>query len=245
MTKSAYIVLLICTILFSCTNDDDTQENDSLASLVAVNEIVKDNVIACAALSKTNPNTVLAYAYPRPGATDLRYYETTSIADDKNDYTHYKNIDLEPSDVFNGYLKKFARTTSQEKWVIITFFENDKLHLSNPIRLKHLTKPTEFSSEANVNNETTGMPMFSWNDGTIKENKIYFQVISDTSNNLLSGTYTVEKQFQYYNLDNVVLNVTTNTPPELNLMASYNFTLMGVSEDNWVNLFIEKNFALN
>ena len=51
--------------------------------------------------------------------------------------------------------------------------------------------------------------------------------------------------FQYYKLDNVVLNVTRETPPALQLGMNYGFTLMGVSEDNWVNLVIEKNFEAN
>ena len=37
----------------------------------------------------------------------------------------------------------------------------------------------------------------------------------------------------------------TNSPPQLNPNDSYAITLMGVSEDNWVNLFIEKKFTLN
>jgi hypothetical protein len=89
---------------------------------------------------------------------------------------------------------------------------------------------------------TREMPVFMWDDGAIKENKIYFEVISNTKDELLSGTYTFQKRFQYYKLDNVVLNITQGIPPQLNPIHSYNFTLMGVSEDNWVNLFIEKSF---
>jgi len=58
----------------------------------------------------------------------------------------------------------------------------------------------------------------------------------------LSGTYTFEQHFSYYVLDNVVLNITEETPPVLETATPYNFTLMGVSEDNWVNLFIQKSF---
>ena len=75
----------------------------------------------------------------------------------------------------------------------------------------------------------------------IPENVIYFQVISDTDNNLISGTYTIEKNFTFYDLDNVVFNITDpNANPTLEPNKTYNFTLMGVSEDNWVNLFMEK-----
>ncbi|WP_271783615.1 hypothetical protein [Aquimarina algiphila] len=237
----------IITVLFlgilSCKNDDNSAiADDSLASLIKDNTINVDNVIACASGS-ANATEIIAYVYPRPGATDIRYYETVSVDDDKNDYQKYSQISIESTDFFNGYLKKFTRTTAEEKWVIITFFENNELHLSNPIRLKHLTKPTEFSNNVMVNSMEEGMPVFTWENGVFEDNKIYFQIISDISNELLSGTYTFEKQFQYYKLDNVVLNITQEPPPELDAMNQYDFTLMGVSEDNWVNLFIEKSFT--
>ena len=89
------------------------------------------------------------------------------------------------------------------------------------------------------------MPKFSWINNQFGDNAIYFQVVSDAQNNLLSGTYTVENEFQYYNTSNVVLNITTEEPPLLSIGALYNFTLMDVSTDNWVNLFIlNKNFIV-
>ncbi|WP_109302462.1 hypothetical protein [Aquimarina sp. AU474] len=245
MSKTNYIVFFfVAWGIFSCgtDNENNVQLDTSLAFLVNANTIEIDNVIACASGSENDENAIIAYVYPRPGSTNIRYYETSSIDDDKNNYQNYTQVDLTPTDFFNGYLKKMERTNTDEKWVIITFFENDKLHLSNPIRLKHRTKPTEFLNEVMIDDMTSGMPIFSWEDGIVAENKIYFQVVSDINDELLSGTYTFEKQFQYYKLDNVVLNITQEIPPQLTLMDMYNFTLMGVSEDNWVNLFIEKSF---
>ena len=89
-------------------------------------------------------------------------------------------------------------------------------------------------------------PTFKWVDGSIKENVIYFQVISDEANNLISGTYTYEKEFTFYDLSNVVFNITDpNTNPELQPNSDYKITLMGVSEDNWVNLYMEEEFSTN
>jgi len=42
----------------------------------------------------------------------------------------------------------------------------------------------------------------------------------------------------------VVLNVTRETPPDLILDQSYGFTLMGVSDDNWVNTFVQTEFVV-
>ena len=132
------------------------------------------------------------------------------------------------------------RVSSTETWCIITYKTEGKFHKSNPIRLKNTTKPTEWNDNVALDNTQNLMPKFSWIDGKVKENAIYFQVITDSENNLLSGTYTYEKCFQYYNLSNVVLNVTRNTPANLVQGKDYGFTMMGVSEDNWVNLVIQK-----
>ena len=86
------------------------------------------------------------------------------------------------------------------------------------------------------------MPQFSWATNALGDNAIYFQVISDAEDNLISGTYTTESQFQYYNTSNVVLNITQGVPPALVSNATYNFTLMDVSLDNWVNLVVQKPF---
>lgn len=145
--------------------------------------------------------------------------------------------------VFNGYLERFIRNNTKEVWSIVTYKTNGKIHKSNPIRLKHQSKPTEWSTNVSIDLSQNTSPKFTWNDGVIKENAIYFQVITNANNDLLSGTYTYDKWFQYYNLDNVVLNVTRNTPPEIVSGQEYNFVMMGVSIDNWVNLVILNKFT--
>ncbi len=129
-----------------------------------------------------------------------------------------------------------------EKWVIIAFDEKGKKHISNPIRLKHLTKTTEMVNKVAIDSQTSNMPIFTWEDGLYKDTAIYFQVMTDVDDNFLSGTYTYEKMFQYYKLDNVVLNVTEKSPPTLMSGRNYGFTLMAVSEDNWVNLLSKTTF---
>ena len=74
------------------------------------------------------------------------------------------------------------------------------------------------------------------------ENAAYFQVFTDSESNFLSGTFTTEKTFQYYNTLNVTTNINLEIPPVLILNDEYKFTLMGLNEDNWVNLMIQKSF---
>ena len=233
--------LIIVLVGIGCSTDKDDLEV-TLADALTDKEVVLDNVIACAA-SNENDNLVSVFLYPRDGATNIRYFEAADGAIEKDDFEGYYPIEAPLLDVFNGYLKRFEVDVSDEKWVIVSFEEAGKTHLSNPIRLKQLTKPTEYLPQ-NVSVDTTDpeMPKFSWEDGTYNDTKIYFEVVSDTDNNLLSGTYTFEREFQYYDLENVVLNITKGTPTALKQGMPYTFTLLAVSEDNWVNLWSEVGF---
>lgn len=233
------IVLLLA---FSCSTDKVVDE-DNLKEYLNEKETVIDNVISCAA-SNMNDNKVSVFLYPRIGATRIQYFETENSLVDKNDFENYRRIDYPLQDVFNGYLKKIEVTTTIEKWVIVAFEEEGKIHLSNPIRLKQISKPTEYLPENTQIDASSKMPLFSWEDGIYDDTKIYFQVVSDEQNNLLSGTYTFERMFVYYDLNNVVLNITKNIPPDLKTDNTYQFTLMGVSEDNWVNQFSIVDFEL-
>ena len=243
MNFKTTVLLLILGFLYACSKDNDVTTPRNLQEYLDVNSsLILDEVIACAARSKT-PSTVFIYYYPIENVSDIRYYETDSINQNKTDFSLYKRKLLPQSNAFGEYLQKFTRTqTTKEKWCLVTYKTNGKLHKSNPIKIQNLTKPTEWKDTVRIEYPQTLQPKFSWDDGGILENTIYFQVITDADNNFLSGTYTTDKWFQYYNVSNVVLNITTQTPPFLILDNEYNFTTMGISNDNWVNLIVEKTF---
>ena len=234
------ILVLGIGLLLSCS--DDLPEDSSLSSFIGTKEIVVDNVIACAA-SNPNDDFVSVFLYPRPGVTNIQYFEAIDEGIEKTDFDAYQ-IKVSPLlDVFNGFLQKFEVAINQEKWVIVSFEEDGKIHLSNPIRIKNKSKPTEYIA-ANVSVESNTInPLISWEDGLYDDTKIYFQVITDADNNLISGTYTFDRFFRFYELDNVVLNITPKTPDSLQPGLTYGITLLAVSEDNWVNLFSTRNFT--
>lgn len=228
---------------FSCSVDKEIF-NGTLQAVVKDNEIVLNNVIACAA-SNPNDDRTSVFLYPRETATDIRYFETRSLKADKNDFSEYEEFEVTAKNIFNGYLLRIDTRVDEGKWVIVSFEEDEKIHLCNPIRVKKNSRPTEYLPDSViVSNSNTTMPRFTWSDGEYDDSAIYFQVVSDSNNDLLSGTYTYENTFQYYDTTNVVLNVTRDDPPELDPNGTYNFTLMGVSEDNWVNLLAEVPFNL-
>ncbi|XCF06193.1 hypothetical protein ABI125_15920 [Tamlana crocina] len=231
----------IILIVFSACSSDGVNTENTLAQYVKDKNIEVGGVIACAASDKTTGD-IFAFFYPEPGATNIKYYETENSNFDKNDYGSYFEVKHSIVPVFNGYLGRFTHNAQHEKWIIVTFELDGDIKISNPIRSKQLSKPTLWNGAVTIEQSQSTMPFFYWVDNPVGDNAIYFQVVTDDENNLLSGTYTHENTFQYYNTSNVILNVTRNTPPNLIIGNTYNFTLMDVSKDNWVNWVVEKTF---
>lgn len=249
--KNLLVVIITILLVYGCKKDE-VEIQSNLADYIEQNEEVAfSDVVACAG-GKLNgflglptlPTDVIYY--PIPGSSNIRYYEAENVVD-PNDFSQYNLKSLASEDLFNGYLGKFNNTPFEEERVgVVTFETAGMLHVSNPIFLKTNNKPTEVNPDIIEVVENGVMPSFTWTDGLIDENAIYFHVISDLDNNLISGTYTVEQEFTFYDLSNVVFNITDpTTNPALEPDTDYKITLMGVSEDNWVNLFGEKLFSTN
>lgn len=245
--------ITIAFLLFSCNEDEPLLDERILSDYLALNSnLERGDIVACAGgkenglsgSSSSEPTDV--FFYPIKGATDFRYFEAENVADSA-DYSKYTAKALVDEPVFNGYLWKFNNEPfTGERMGIVTYKTPGKLHICTPIRQKTNIKPTEINADLVEIVENGVNPTFRWTDGLIHENVIYFQVISDSVNNLISGTYTIEKAFTFYDLDNVVFNITDpNANPTLEPNKEYTFTMMGVSEDNWVNLIIEKSFTTN
>lgn len=226
--------------MWSCSDSDDEQLT-SLSSYLNTIPFTNGSVIACAA-SDQNTNAILTFYYPELGATDIRFYETSTVDVNPNDFSNYQQVFIESQPFFNGYLGKFTQQESHEKWIVITFELQGEIQVSNPIKSKQITKPTVWNEDVVIDQTESRMPEFTWVDNAFGDNAIYFQVLSSSDNDLISGTYTYDNTFQFYNTDNVVLNVTRQVPSGLVVGQEYNFTLMDVSEDNWVNWVVLKTF---
>jgi len=234
--------IVICLFFTACdTNDDVVVTGDSLATYLSNKQIETGAVIACAA-SEEDTNNILTFFYPETGATNIRFYQTETATVDKLDYSKYTIRTIESEPFFNGYLGKFTTQATNEHWIIVTFELDNEVRISNPIRTKQIIKPSVWNDEVSVNQASALMPVFNWEANAVSDNAIYFQVVSTENNDLISGTYTYDNNFQFYNTFNVVLNITEGTP-ELENNSNYNFTLMDVSLDNWVNLVSQKAFS--
>lgn len=259
MHKSNIYILSLFSIwfLFShCKKEERTVVDNNLATYwnnYSQGSTITDSLIACAVGGQKGfmedaefPISILFY--PEGNATDFQYFESTSATIDPADFSQYEKMDLSDSPIFNGYLRQFKRAKiEQNLWGRVTFIKDGNLHVSNAIRLKYDDKPTEYNpSLLAINQSDKQSPIFTWEDGQINENAIYFHALLDEENNLISGTYTFEKRFQFYDLSNVVLNIRAVEPaPVLADNATYKFVLMGVSVDNWVNLVLDATFQTN
>ncbi|OBY63699.1 hypothetical protein LPB301_12945 [Polaribacter reichenbachii] len=231
-------------MFFSCSEDNDITTPRNLEEYINANTNRElDEVIACAASEDNNTSLTNIFYYPIEGATEIKYFETESTDVDEKDFSNYRRELLTSSDVFGGKLEKFSRSDSEEAWCIVTFLTNGKLHKSNPIRLKNETSSTIWEEEVTIDQTESTMPKFTWSEFGTTDNAIFFQVISDEDDEFISGTYTYDNYFQFYDTSNVVLNINTVTPENLVVDNTYSFTLMAVSEDNWVNLVIQNQFT--
>ncbi len=235
-------------IMVSCSTDGDDNggaQYSNLAQYAALSShLDSGNVIACSASAKEDSNLVYTFFYPRTSNYDFKYFVTDSVPNDEKDLSLYKPENLVLENVFQGYLKRFVHPNPNAKWSIVTFLNSQTYSQSNPIQFKHLGKATEWTDQVQMDLSDKLKPKFSWDDGRIKENAIYFQVISDDEGNLLSGTYTTDKHFTYQDSSNVVFDINRTWPSDLIAGEDYNFTLMAVSLDNWVNLVIQKSFSI-
>lgn len=209
------------------------------------------NIIACAGGTTTSflndsINPISVFFYVDSGAHDFRYYETNSINVNPNDYNLYFERDYDMTVLFQGVMRKFNHPPlSDERWGIVTYETEGKVHICNPIRLKAVVEPTQDISTITAIMETGVNPSFDWTAENEPNNVIYFSIVSDLNSELISGTYTTDKFWTFYDLSNVVLNVTPNPNPSLMPSTDYNYTMMGVSVDNWVHTFAAKPFVTN
>ncbi len=241
--RNSLFILILATLLFSCSDEDKALSNVILSEYLEIHSNkIQDEVIACAGNDELNSNTVYVYYYPITGSSEFQYYETEDVNVDPNDFTNYKLTSLPSNGVLGNKLSRFIRNENNEAWGIVTFLTNGKVHKSNPIRLKQKTIPTEYNTDIIIDNSMVLSPKFTWNESSSMEDVIYFQALVDENQNFISGTYTSELCFRYYNTNNVVLTINEETPNELDTSLNYTMTILGVSEDNWVNVFSVKEF---
>ena len=125
---------------------------------------------------------------------------------------------------------------------MVTYIVDDVLYISKPIKTKNNTQPTEWKTAVEINDTETLKPVFTWQEGTFPST-LFLNSLSQNDDTFLSGTFTKEKSFQYYNESNIeATKIHTSTPPDLILDDEYKFSVIGLDADNWTNLIIQNTF---
>lgn len=243
--KVVFVIFL--TLFIACSSDNDETVPRNLGEFIeTISAPNLGGVIACAANAEGRDELNYIFYYPEPGATDIRYYEATTASIDPLDFTQYRRQALEVENVFGGKLQRFVRNNDEsERWCLVTYFLKGELQISNPILLKSTTQPTQWKDDLSIEYPTTLNPVFSWTDFDTPNNDVYFQSIFETkADEFVSGTYTEEQTFSFYDTSNVTFNINLDTPEDLKVDTEYLMTIMGVSQtDNWVNLVIQETFV--
>lgn len=247
-------IALLLLVATACERDEVTPYNPSLSEYISEHASfeISPVLIACAAGTPSSfmgdtlyPTSV--FFYPVEDAYEFRYWETDGPNYDIEDHESFFFKALPDEPVFNGKLWRFKNTAFEgQRWGIVTYKVGSTLHICRAINLKTNVQPTQIAPHLIAVTESGTQPQFQWLDGWYEDNVIYFQMVSDVQGNLISGTYTTDLNWDFYDLSNVVLNIhDVNPSPALLPDSTYSFTLMSVSYDNWVNLMGEIQFTTN
>ncbi|EAR11785.1 hypothetical protein PI23P_01235 [Polaribacter irgensii 23-P] len=243
--KKTVFLIIVGVVFCACSQDSDLTIARNLQEYIAENTTVSEGtVLAWAANEKGNTNVAYIYYHPEVGASDFRYYELKEASLEVDNFLNYERKSLENSVVYEAKLNRFSRLGSSENWCLVTYKKDGGLQISAPIKLKSQTKTTVYTSDVQMSYKTTLEPNFSWDDAAIDDNTYYFQTISDETNMFISGTFTQDTFFQYYDTANVLVspNLNIETPKILVADEIYNFMMMGIGSDNWVNIIVEEQF---
>lgn len=236
-------IIAIVLGLFVIASCNKKPEQSELEAFIAENQgRSEDFLIACAAgnmdsFMGSSERPISVFYYNVNDASSAMLY-VKSEEGGKDDYCHYSRAEEVPESMFNGRMGRFAISNAYNgKWVIVVYHTGETYNVSDPIFLRADTHPTIDITSKIVAQGTSTQPEFNWLSDFVKGNIIYFSLISDSNDTFVSGVYTTEKYWNFYDLSNVVLNVTPTMNPTLSSQESYTYTNMGVGEDNWVRTF--------
>lgn len=246
--KKVLLVLLVAIIVPSCKKDNPSEVKSDLEEYIAsYYNLNRDFLIACAAGNNfsfmgSSEKPISIFYYKKDGISNIQIFETTSS--NFKDYSTYDRVELTNENLFNGRMGRFlSPSISESKWYIVTYISANSLHVSDPIQIKSAIHPTQDITQ-NINvAENQINPSFDWQNDNVDGNVIYFSLISDFQETFISGIYTSEKNWTFYDLTNVTLNVTPTESPILLSDTAYIYTHMGVDSENWVRSFGSKTFS--
>ena len=152
-------------------------------------------------------------------------------------------MEIQPSLMIDSKIKKYNHTFLRDEWIIMTYIIEDKIKVSSPIRVNNLFQRTEYLEDISIDQNESGTANFDWTIQSYDTNAFFFEIMKNNSSDVLSLTFTNESNFQYFNLENVTLNLSETSPPQLELGSDYEFTVLDIGLDNWINSIYQQSFV--
>lgn len=257
-TMKATLLFLTALTLLACDSFEIQPNNlqpqvqptmgQNLAAYLTASQLAvqEDSLIACAFSGDygflpgglPGEMRVLAYAY----FPDVMFFYFRAEAGAGTAFTDFRFLPApEAQPVANNFFEVLPRSAEGGNF-IVAHRRGSRLFISNVIELKPDQPTVDGSGDLVVDLSAPANPDFSWGPDP-GDNAIFFELLTDASGNVVSGTYTTEPSFRYYDLSNVVLNVSPGVPPAaLPTDNAYRMTVMGVGGNNWVNFMLDVEF---
>ncbi len=241
-------LILTALVVFSCVKDESVPiifDNTTRLSDDIQNHLYQtDAIFAFAASCELDSNVIDIFVVVEENAEDIKFYETNSANVNPGFLSNYTLLEIQPTLSSSDILWKFRHNFLREEWVIMTYRVENKIKLSSPIRIKNIIQQTQYLEDITINQEESTKPLFNWNVESYENNAFFFELMNNTEQEVLSLTLTNENRFRYFDLENVTLNLSNHIPPNLVLGDSYEFIVLDISIDNWINTVYSNNFIV-
>ncbi|MEO1029870.1 MAG: hypothetical protein AAFX55_00615 [Bacteroidota bacterium] len=240
------VIIALLALTNSCVKNESVpivfEELIVLANDLEGNLYQTDAIHAFAANDMSNNDHVNIFAVVEDGATDIKFYESDYPNIDAQNFYSYRLMEIQPTVTVDAKVKEFRHTFLRDEWIIMTYKHEGKIKLSSPIRINNLFQQTQYMADIGINQEQSGMPIFDWNVQSYDDNAFFFEIMKGDTSEVLSLTFTNESRFQYFDLANVTLNLSTASPPNLVIGNDYEFMVLDVGLDHWINTVYHYNF---
>lgn len=241
--KNTYLLALsLILFLFSCGESDSNSLQDFID-----NKESSDELVACAATYLVFPISgfeyrTAVYYKTLPGQSNLQLWYSEEYS---QSIENYKLIESSDQPQFSGFLG-LIEDERQTGAFIVSVNVGDEIIYSKPIEILTLDTKTVIDDAITIDFAQNLEPTFTWPTSSVDDQSIYFHLIVDLEQEeAISGTYSYETNFTFYDLQNVVFNVTEKVDPVLEPNKEYLIQIMDVSDNNWVTKISRTTFFTN
>jgi hypothetical protein len=190
---------------------------------------------------------ISVFYLPPENSTEYKYFESDKYNINVNDLTTFYEKKLESIAEFSGSFIRFLHPSLDfPRWARISCKKNGQILISNAFMINTMSDSTKYCPGLLAFDfDRPTQPLFSWYNDTIPGTSMYLQLLSGADQEIISGTFTTDHYFQFYDLSNVIRNIHDVTPlPVLTKGQICTFTLMGLGPDYWVEMMSDTTFMI-